>query len=136
MLRIIIMVRLVALVLAVATMIVTLIIVWVVNVAAPTLPFMDVHPVIQTVAVVHVKQTITCTCTVIAAPPDRVAALNVIMDFPVPLDQLTFLSADTVLVLVVTVAVIVHLGLVCRKYVLVQKIITMKTTNALHVVLV
>jgi len=58
------------------------------------------------------------------------------MDFPVPLDQLTFLSADTVLVLVVTVAVIVHLGLVCRKYVLVQKIITMKTTNALHVVLV
>ena len=48
---------------AVATMIVTLIIVWVVNVAPPTthirMAYLDVHPVIQTVAVKHVKQTIT-----------------------------------------------------------------------------
>ena len=133
---------------------------------------------IQTVAVVHVKQTITylkqlvivvvllveVVVVVVVVVPIAVevvwtiqAALNVIMDYPVLLDQLMFLSAKKNLVSLAVVTVNVHLDHVSQYLVIrrstvarvialsvipveiaicVPQIITKKTINALHVLLV
>jgi hypothetical protein len=63
-------------------------------------------------------------------------ALHVMVVVPVQLDQLMFLSANLLLVILAALTVSVYPGLACRKHVLVQKIITKMTLNALHVLLV
>jgi len=63
-------------------------------------------------------------------------AVRVTVIFPVQLDQLMYLSADLLLVIFAALTVSVHPGLACRKDVLVQKIITKITLNALRAMLV
>ena len=63
-------------------------------------------------------------------------AVRVTVVVPVQLDQLMFLSANSLLVILAALTVSVYPGLACRKHVLVQKIITKKTTNALRAMLV
>ena len=113
---------------------------------------MYVNPVIQTVAVVHVKPTISWSIH-----GESISVLNVIMDYPVPLDQLMFLSAKKNLVSLAVVTVNVHLDHVWQYWakgrstvarvialsaipveiaICVPQIITKKTINALLVLLV